>query len=180
MNLKQILLVELKRAFLSPSFFIIFAIGTLISLLHIYHEVLPWVPIDLSFPTPPLTPFVKWIGLDAFSFASSLFYLLMPLISAIPFADSYLLDVKSGFIKNVYTKVAKVKYVLAKYIATFLSGALAFVLPLLVNLVIVSLMLPSIIPDPTTGTNPITNRNMWDELYYSAPYIYILSLALHK
>lgn len=48
------------------------------------------------------------------------------------------------------------------------------IIPLLFNLGITALLLPSLIPESSSMTFPISENSMWSGLYYSYPYVYIL------
>lgn len=75
-----------------------------------------------------------WIGLD-YQFAyNSLFFLLMPLFASFAYAGSYFEDMRSGYIKNLMIKVSRKQYFTAKYIASFMSGAISIAIPLILNL----------------------------------------------
>ncbi|ARU60614.1 hypothetical protein CBW65_05600 [Tumebacillus avium] len=151
--------------------------GTIIAGLHIVREVVPWISNDLP-AASQLTPFTKWIGMDAFSFESNLLYLLLPLLAAIVYADSYLLDEKSGFTKSIYTRVSKGKYLISKFLVTFLTGAMAVLVPLFIHLLVTAMLLPSMMPDPASGTSPMIEGKMWLDFYYEHPYAYIFSYML--
>ncbi len=75
-----------------------------------------------------------WIGLD-YQFAyNSLFYLLMPLFASFAYSGSYFEDMRGGYIKCLIVKVSRKQYFSAKYIVSFITGAIAIAIPLVMNL----------------------------------------------
>ena len=70
-----------------------------------------------------------------------MFY-FMGLIAALPFGISYYRDKKSGVMKNICIRSGKKKYLLSKYAATYVSGGLAVVIPLIADLLIAKIWVP--------------------------------------
>ncbi len=61
----------------------------------------------------PISAFQVWIG-NGVSFEYSLFIRLIPILAAMPYAVTYLSDIKSGIIKNYVTRTAKFNYLLCQ------------------------------------------------------------------
>ena len=114
-----------------------------------------------------------WLGGDIFSLESYLYFLLLPLMAVLPFADSYFTDRKIGYIKNIFTRAPKSSYIIAKLIAVFLSGATVVVLPLLFNLGVTMTLYPSFMPVASGTRTAIYDKAMWEDLFYIAPGLYI-------
>ena len=72
---------------------------------------------------PLFTFYNSWVGGDDLSLAAALFYALLPVGAALPFGWSYCTEHKSGYLKNIYTRVDKKTYLAGKALAVFLSGA---------------------------------------------------------
>ena len=120
-------------------------------------------------------PFKLWLGGEMLSWQASNFFLLLPIIiAAMPFGTSYYTDVKTGFIKNILVRCKKRHYIIGKIIATFLSGAVAVILPLIFSFLFSIATLPSITPISETFSYPINYRSMWGEMYYSEPFKYVI------
>ena len=79
---------------------------------------------------------------------------------------------KKGIVKNYYSRTKKINYILAKYIAVFLTGGTAAVLPLMLNLFATSAVIPSFIA--ITDTIPCNANGMWSYILFTHPYIYYL------
>lgn len=169
----HILKVEIKRAFINIFFCISVIIGLIIVSMQTLEYTLP-IASNMSFfeDIYPQSVFNSYIGFTISSAWSYVYYMVFPLIAALPYASSYLSDRKSGYIKLIYTKTKRFYYLLAKLIAVFLSGGVAVTLPLLFNLWVTALCVPSIIPDISTGFFPIFGDSFAADIYYMHPYVY--------
>lgn len=90
---------------------------------------------------------------------------------------TYYMDIKSGYIKNIYTRTTKKNYLVAKYIVTFISGGIVVIIPWLVNLLLSACVLPSLVP-VGNGTFAIAGSGMLAKVYYTHPYMYIMIYIL--
>lgn len=178
--MKKLIKIELYRSFHSRTFGFAIAIGTILSILQLVMGVIPTsIHLEeyLAFNMPMKYPgflYVAWIGGDLNSFFSYLYFLILPIISALPFADSFFMDAKGGFIQNICIRANKKQYYLSKYIATFLSGGSAVTFPLILNFLISMLLLPSMKPETTAGTGLIGEASTFPQLYYNHPILYVL------
>ena len=78
----------------------------LIVFLHFGYEVLRWKDV-IAYGTHPLGVFQKWIGANWSSLYSWLYFMLLPLLLAIPYGGTFLEDIKTGYVKNVFTRIGK-------------------------------------------------------------------------
>lgn len=174
----NILKFELKRAFCNKNFIISLIIGLIIVSAHLILQVLPSVHslnnYLLGKGEYPLSLFNTWIGGEGHSMQPSLFNMLIPLLAAIPFMNSYYVDNKSGYIKNVFMKIEKKKYFIAKFISVFLSAGIAVILPLLIDLLLTAMFMPALIPDASSMTFSLNASCMLSDLFYQSPFIYLL------
>ena len=92
-------------------------------------------------------------------------------------AVTYYTDNKKGIVHNYYSRTNKINYLLAKWMAVFITGGMTAIIPLMVNLMATSAVLPSFIAlDYIISCNA---NGMWSYILYSHPYIYyILSFIL--
>ncbi len=165
--------IELKRAFINRMFLIALVLGCLITVLQAAQNALPLAFYFELYPNQyPPSVYNSCLGLSL-SVWNSIFYTVYPLLAAIPYADSFLTDRQSGYIKNIYTRVNRKDYLKGKFIAVFLSGGSVVLLPTLLNLLIVSLCVPSVIPDASTGLFPIFANFTGASLYYTYPLLYV-------
>lgn len=178
-GLKQLLRIEFKRAFHSVSFCISLGIGLVICLVHFVRGSVPnainiinsYSPVRIS---SPYSVFESWICQSSSGMVyMNIYLIIIPIISVMAYACSYNSDRKSGYVKNLYTRGKKINYLVAKYFASCISGGVAVVLPLLLNLMATAAILPSIRPEPTLGPF-IKGPGLWSDVFYTRPYEFIL------
>lgn len=183
-NVLKMLKIEFSRAFINKYLYLSILIGAIITVSHLIQYVIPLSKtLDeyLAFNKPMSYPgwlFASWMGGNQYNMQGYLYYLLLPITSTIPFADSFFLDRKNGFIKNVFIRTQKVNYYLSKYLATFMVGGVAVIIPLLINFGCSTLLLPSMLPQASSSFDFINAASMWSELYFSHPFIYVFSYIL--
>ena len=152
------------------------ALATAIAISHIVTIVIiePYdLDLDIAMGSYPRSLFNSWIGAGGIMLEPTLYFFLLPLLVCIPFSDSFFTDKKSGYSRNILTRVSNKKYYLAKSISVFLVGSSVAILPLLLNLFISAMYFPAIIPILTAGTFTITDGSMWVDIFYSQPFLYV-------
>ena len=183
--MKAIYTNEIKRAFNTIGMKLALLVGCALSIWHVITVIMPISEgqnYELSANAiddlyVPISLFSTWMGNELFPIQSYIFYLILPLLAVLPFGSSFFEDIKSGYIINVCTRVEKKIYFKAKYLAVFLSGGVAVVAPLLLNLVLSSMFMPAFIPDNgTVGT--ISPTTMAYEVFFTHPLIYVLMLIV--
>lgn len=168
---------ELERAFKSWGFWIALFIGLGISVSQLVTRVIPAAINPISFfesnnaTVMPASAFQMWIGNGA-TFEYTLYIRLVPILAAMPYAVTYLSDIKSGVIKNYVTRTSKNNYLVAKYVAVFVTGGITIVVPLLINYLVAITVLPSFVW-PIGVFAPSAN-SMWSEIFYTYPHVYIM------
>lgn len=116
-----------------------------------------------------------WIVNDMSQSASSLFFLLVPVLCCIPFAWSYLVDRNSGYESQIVIRSGRTRYLIAKLIAASLSGSTAVCIPLAINLIACMCFSPLIKPDITGVTmTGIYEESLWSWEFYNYPCVYCL------
>ena len=174
--MKVMIKTELERAFKSWSLWLALIIGTGLSVAQIITKIVPAAMNPLIGYMPdnatimPISAFQVWMG-NGVSFEYSLFIRLIPILAAMPYAVTYLSDIKSGIIKNYVTRTAKFNYLVAKYIAVFVTGGVVVVMPLLINYLTAIAVLPSLVwPVGVFASSP---KSIWSAIFYTHPHIYI-------
>lgn len=104
---------------------------------------------------------------------SKIFFMIMPVLVSISYANSYLEDLNSGFLKSILIRCPKNKYFICKYIANFIIAGATIAIPLIIDLLIVISTQASIIPDMIRDTNLI-NGNLNLNMYMHHPVLYIV------
>lgn len=181
----SVLKLELKKAFKNKFFWISVVLGCLITLLsfehmvNMYYEGMSAISgnsTDIIYD-PHIginTVFNCWIGGEPFSLGSSIYFFVFPLLIVLPYGWSYSEERKCGYRRMMITKTGKKKYYCAKYVAVFLSGGVAMVLPLIFNFWMTLLVVPAILPDVTMNMfYGVFGGSFLAELYYTVPFLYV-------
>lgn len=181
----SVLKLELKKAFKNKFFWISVVLGCLITLLsfehmvNMYYEGMSAISgnsTDIIYDAHIgiNTVFNCWIGGEPFSLGSSIYFFVFPLLIALPYGWSYSEERKCGYRRMMITKTGKKKYYCAKYVAVFLSGGVAMVLPLIFNFWMTLLVVPAILPDVTMNMfYGVFGGSFLAELYYTVPFLYV-------
>lgn len=114
--------VELKRAILSPAFFIA-VIGMAAILVYCANETIAKM---LAGEFLAEDVFISSLSLSSLRDEAAMF--AIPIVAAIPFACGILDDISSHFIKELLTRTSKLNYTVAKIIAVLFSAGLAAVM----------------------------------------------------
>ncbi len=178
--MKNVLKAEYYRIIKNKMTYVAMGINVFLVVLHFLLEILPYWNINSMgkmLKTYPLGLFEKWIGGESASVYPALYFMLAPLISAIPYGGSLQEDLKTGYVENVCTKVKKETYFMAKYIVAF-STSLITVIPLMLNFVLTAMTLPAIIPQSCGGFYTISASKFMGDLFYSCPLLYVLIFFL--
>ncbi|MFQ3545771.1 hypothetical protein Q7A53_16960 [Halobacillus rhizosphaerae] len=170
--MKALLRTELKRGFGSWSFLTSLIIGNLLSFIYIIRHVIPMYPVQDFESATHLNAYYQWIGMNWSAFETNLLFFLMPILACVPFAYSYTQDLNSGFIKSIYTRTSRRNYLVSKFISTFMTGAVAYLVPLALNFALIALLLPIVTPDIAYGTSSIGLNSMWSSLFYDHTFLY--------
>lgn len=169
--MKILLKYEIKRMLKSKEMMISLSVGFAICIWHLIQFV--WFQRVYQGYDFPESFFQKWIGGHSFPTQSFLYYLILPLIAVLPGGATYFEDVDGGMIINIYLRCTRMKYLLAKYIAVFICGGLAFTLPLLLNLLFTAAHFPALLPEPITDIGPSLNY-LFYQWYFCHPWLYLL------
>ena len=179
--MKQMLRIELERAFSGAGFKISLLIGMVISVLQFVKDVIPAAANPLYVlkgRTISIPDNVNnlWMAMNPDVYYK-LFISLIPVLVVIPYAITYYSDNKKGIVRNYYSRTKRINYIMAKYVSVFLTGGTVAILPLIVNLMATSAVLPAIIAP--IDTMPCNANGMWSYIFFSHPYVYyILYLIL--
>jgi len=104
-----------------------------------------------------------------------LFYVLLPMLSTLPFALTYSDDVNSGYIKNIITHEKKESYLVAKFIIVFISGFITIFFILATSLLLATIFLPAMPPISATQLfSPQIGDEMLYDIFVCNTLVYIL------
>lgn len=97
--------------------------------------------------------FYSWMYLGNGTYGGSLLSTVWPLLAAMAFGWSYNNERLSGVYNQVVSRIGIRRYFLSKHIAVFISGGLAFSIPVVIDLLGIALIYPSYghpsLSDPT-------------------------------
>jgi len=171
--MNRILKIELKRAFCNRLFLISLLIGCVIATAQFVFVVCDCIQYVKIVPGHYMLSVFNQSICFMPSFWTNLFFMIFPILAALPFADSFFTDRKSGYIKNIFTRTNKNHYYISKYIAVFLSGGLVVIIPLILNLYLTALVIPSVIPDVASQGFSLSGCGaIGASVFYTHPYIY--------
>lgn len=128
---------------------------------------------EVEFLEYPTVLYEGYIGGEGYTFFNELYFSLIPILAAFPFAGSFYYDTKTGYIKNLCCRVPKSKYLLAKYLAVYISGAVGAVLPFILSFLLAALLYPAQKPYELASQSGIMDISMFSEYYFTKPLWYM-------
>jgi len=161
--------LELKRAFFSWSFGLAFLIGLIALGQGLYNY-------GRGFPISPeaknADPFL-YNSFDALLMARlGLISIVVPLLAALPFADSLALDRNSGYIRFLLLRTKRPKYIWSKFLANVLSGGMAVALPHIIIYITATIIFPEGLPT-LIGQQRMIVTGPLSDVYQSNPALYV-------
>lgn len=162
---------ELKRAVFSKTALLTFFI-ILISLLIGFSNGLKHLN-DLKSHYDSIDVFLKYVGYDG---SINLLCFIAPLLATLVFSNSYLQDKNSNFLKFIYLRIDKKRYIISRIIVNALSSGIIIVTALTVFLIIIISLLG-------LKTNPDSIFNITGPfafLYQKSKWIYIVYFIINS
>lgn len=174
---------ELKKALFQKMAYAAVAVAMILSMKQAQSAVKVGLAVFASkkFGNPQLTSgsaYINWMGADVGSFESTMFYLLLPFLAALPFGWSLAEEIRSGYAAHVIFRSGKKSYYTAKMTAAFCSGFLVIAVPLMLNFLVVSAFLPCLTPEILYPYGGLMQKSMLYQLYYTYPHIYVCAYIL--
>lgn len=155
--------IEMKKVFKGKLFWLVIAFAVVLTVLSAVYELqsskkdfdtLAGFGYNVMSATLDNT-YVNTVYRDFTSITPAMFYRFIPLICVLAYGWSYSSDVRSGYIKSIITRTSKLKYLTSKYFATFISGGLVVLIPILVNILTLACFMPFRMP------------NIYESIYYA-------------
>ncbi|WP_085768682.1 hypothetical protein [Levilactobacillus brevis] len=121
------------------------------------------------------SPYTLWMGITSYQFATMAYFLVLPLLAAMPAAILIRKDINNGFFWQLRIKRSTKEVVLSYTSWSFLLGGLIAAIPLLINFIGYFLVVPNIKPDNLMNINILViNRNtLLVALYYMHPFLHV-------
>ena len=145
--MRQVVSLELKKAFRTKGFYIALVVGLLISLYHTvwiyryayapnnaeYEEVAEAGEMDKEYGYwYEIGVLDGWLGTELQSPCNQLFYLLLPFLAVLPYGSQLFSEWNNGYAGQMIIRCGRRRYLTARGIAAFVSGGCVIAIPLLV------------------------------------------------
>lgn len=180
-----LLRMECAKALRNKWFLIALTIGVAVAMVAAYDNVANYFErgydqLDLTeyqFTTGK-SCYGMWMGISSMSVspARELFFYLVLLLAAVPYAWSMRAELMSGYAAQVFTRAPRGSYCAAKGFAVFLTGGLMAFVPLLANFVAVACFVPA---RPTHIYDVmyvgLFGDALWANLFYTWPLAFVLA-----
>lgn len=177
--MRRILKLELKRSFMSRGMKTVFVLSLILALCQFagfysisnkseqFYQAFEVGNGDYEVGIYPNTLYESFIAGEGFSVFNTLYYFLLPLFAVLPFGISFFKDEETGYIKNICCRVKKKNYLIAKYVAVFISGAVASGMPFAFSFIISALRYPAVLPNQMALQSWVQDASMLSEFYYT-------------
>lgn len=144
---------ECKRLLFSKGMFMSLAIGLAIV---IWHQVTyVWnFHIGLDNGLCMENVYYNWIGGNCGQLQTFLLYFIFPILASMPTGYSYFEDLHSGYIYHFTVRGRKSEYLAGKILASFLTGVLVVIIPLIISFLLTAMRFPLLYPEPVMGLGP--------------------------
>lgn len=180
MRIGALLRIEVERAFKSRMFWLMLLLGIIITGIEFVIAPLRYSKdiigaFDGNIGNTINTVFNSWF----FSLQKNaiplrqLYIMIMPLMAVFAYGYSAVSDIKSGYIENIYTRIDKKYYLIVKCVVSHIAGGIVVVVPLLMNLIACSMILPSVKMQAVVGFYEPRGFSLLSGVVYTHPYIYI-------
>lgn len=169
--------MEWKRAFYNKWFLIAILISLSISIWHFYEmvwKIKNYIDVGLY----PHSVFGKWIGGENYSIQGMLFFIIMPLLCALPYGRTFFDDKKTDYINNIVKKEEMSYYIFAKISVSILCGSLLSGIPLVFDFLLTGSVLPAVSPQSGLGIFSISEGMLFANMFYKNPYTYVVIFIL--
>jgi len=173
--------IEVWKAFHNSLFWMAILVGSMIAVLEAF---LTWtvvwpmmqniVTMDIGRNFRGLSLFYEWMGVVSLRFSSALYYLVWPVLGALPFGWSFWKEKNDGITNQVVLRGGRKNYLNAKMTAVFVTGGICVMWPLLLNLMLEAMFLQASMPNVLHEISAVSNGYFLSKLYYAHPWIYCL------
>lgn len=181
--MKSCLKTEIWKAFHNWFFWSAVLIGTVFALLDVveYWKISRELIERNLGRSLPVHPFIATSVAQRFmvitgtlTTGSRIFYTVWPVLAALPFGWSYWKEKESGVFDQIVIRAGRKQYLMAKLTAIFISGGLALMIPVTVNLLVVAQLYATVRPDVLAQVDMVSNGYFLSELFYSHPFWFCL------
>ncbi|MDF0479160.1 hypothetical protein OL233_02570 [Vagococcus sp. PNs007] len=161
----------LKRVIRNKNFYYSLIIANGISIFYIMFDIYPNAKYGGS-------PYTRWIGSFTGSQIPAVLFMLLPIISAMGFSDTYLKDKSTGLLNIIVSKGYGKQYYKELFFTNFIVGGICFASSLLTNLYFCFMLLQDEAVDMLVNGNgnvPLLFSNtLFPQFYYDHPLLHIV------
>lgn len=176
--MRDVFKVELRRGFYSKEFIASLILGGGLALWH-FIEYMPLGKMLLShsetniFKSPSIL-FGIWMGGTPSSVQSYYYFIIIPLLAALPYGASMYQDLKSKYVNTIYIRMEKSNYLFIKWCVLFLTGGSAAVFPAIFNLFLYMNVFPMSPIQIGDSMFPILDTGIFSQLFVEHPLLFNL------
>ena len=161
---------ELRRAFRSRGMLVVVLVAVMLAAGNLYSslqmdrhfaEIRKMMLEQHDVTYYPYIAFEKYIGDNMFLPYNGIYYILFPILAVLPFGTSLVRDEQLHYTRNILVRQSKRRYFLAKYIAAYVSGAVAVLLPLALSFALCATKYPCAELYQRAQRSFIMDRNMF-------------------
>lgn len=168
--MKSVLKFEWNRLMHSKSLLLAAGSAALLVLADVIYQFILYLQ-DVDVYT---SVFYKWLGVNNGLFVGNLFFLTLPLLTAIAYSWTVSFDRSSGYIQQIITRSGRGSYFTAKYLVSFLSGGIIFAGALLLDFLLLATFSPAYQPIPGDLASFMDPMHFCSELFYQNTYLFML------
>ena len=125
----------------------------------------------------PVSLYISWLGAQLIDKYTYWYFFLGPFVAISYYVVSFARDRSKGYWIQESIMVGRRKAAVIKGAHIFLGSAVTFVLPLMVNFILVAVFRPALLPEPLISIGP-SPRFLGCALYYCHPLTYYLLYLL--
>lgn len=179
--MKKLVRMECVKAFRNKYFWFSLMLGMLFSVMSILYSVgsFELAKENFIFSGNPMTGNIglynSWLGGESSSLGETLFFTLLPLLAILPYGWSFCHERNQGYLKYIAVRCNKRKYFLAKYIASFLSGGVVIIIPLVFSFIVTACFIPAYCPQIIYAPYySVVHGSLWSEIFFNDPLIFVV------
>lgn len=177
---------EFSKLYKSSSFVIALLLAGLFSIVHfiytitqanmVYYGTLGGVkhPVGLD----SISLLYRFLGCDDYSAVSTLFFLVLPILAALPYGISLYRERKTGYQIHVIARVGKKQYLAAKVITAFASGWVVIFFALVLDLMLCATVCPVSNVHILSLQMSVYQGTFCYTLFYSHPVLFLMAAVL--
>jgi hypothetical protein len=171
---RKCLKIEFSRAFHSLSTWLVLLVGIGISVFHFIRRVIPAAEFIIDPPFGyPASVFNSSLMLDFQAAENAVYYYVIPLLAVLPFGWSYISDLQDGYFKSIAIRTDKRKFMLAKYLAVFVSAGTMCMSIAVFDLILTMTEVAPVIPKAGIALLPIFGNYFLADVYFTHPFLYV-------